>query len=84
MEIKIRDKVTGIIYSSSISEKNHFITRIDFTTESTDFEVEDRIIDEHEEVSYKQKKIYIHDTSNFKNSVIAAISTENEGEWVNE
>ncbi len=83
MEIKIRDKSTGIIYSSNLSEKEHYITRIDFSIESTDFVVEDRIIDEDGEKTYKEKRLAIYDTSTLKNSIFAGFRKKDEAEWVN-
>lgn len=80
MEIKIRDKQTGIIYSNKSND--HCILSINFSDESTDFEVQDKIIDTDGKKIYKRKYLSIYDTSNLVNSLICAISVEDLAEWV--
>jgi len=82
MEIRIREKLTGIIYSSLLSERNHYILSINFSDESTDFEVQDRIVDNEGKISFRTKSLAIYDQSNLKNSIISAIRQENEAEWI--
>jgi hypothetical protein len=84
MEIRIKEKLTGVIYSSLWSEKDHSILSINFSDESTDFEVQDRIVDNEGKIFFKKKNLAIYDKSNLKNCIIFAIRQENEAEWVRE
>jgi hypothetical protein len=82
MEIKIREKSSGIIYSSKFSEKDHSICRIDFSYEYADFIVQDRDKKENGEFAFKTKTLRIYDKSTFKKYVRFAFSSLNSAEWV--
>lgn len=82
MEIKIRDLETGIIYSNSLSKDNNYsILQINFTTESTEFEVQDRF-EENGKVLFRVKQLEIPVVNGLHNAIISAISCNSLAEWV--
>jgi len=83
MEIKIRDKKTGVVYSSNMNDNNkNAILSINFCTSYTEVEVQDVI-----EVDGKKKfptHTVILPPFGSETSWIDLIATQedNEGEWV--
>ncbi len=83
MELKIRDKKTGVIYSSNMSGENkHTILSMNFCTSYIQVEVQDET-----EIGVKKKYI-VHDViltpfgteSNWIDLI--ATQEDNKGEWV--
>lgn len=84
MELKIRDKVTGVIYSSNMNDDNkHTITALNFCTSYTQVTVQDEVLKEDGGKIYPEKDIILP-TIGTKVSRIDLIATQNdnEAEWV--
>jgi len=84
MELNIKDKVTGVIYSSDMSDGNkHTITALNFCTSYTQVTVQDEIIDEGGVKKYPEKDLIIPPIGTNPNWIdLIATQNDNEGEWV--
>lgn len=84
MELKIRDKKTGVIYSSNMSDHNkHAIISMDFCTSYTQVKVQD-VIDVSGKKKFSTKDIILPPIGSSPNWIDEiAIKDDNEAEWVN-
>ena len=83
MELKIRDKKTGVIYSSNMSDENkHSIINMSFCTSYTQVEVQDEI-EENGKKSWPTHDIILPPIGSVVNWVdLIATQNDNEGEWI--
>tara|TARA_R110000796_G_C14365335_1_gene413323 strand:+ start:442 stop:699 length:258 start_codon:yes stop_codon:yes gene_type:complete len=84
MELKIRDKVTGVIYSSNMNDDNkHTITALNLCTSYTQVTVQDEVLKKDGSKIYPEKDIILPPIGT-KVSWIDLIATQNdnEAEWV--
>ena len=84
MELKIKDKVTGVIYTNDMSDSNkHVILALNFCTSYTQVTVQDEIIDEGGNKEYPSKDIILPPMGTKPNWVdLIATQEDNEAEWV--
>jgi len=79
MELKIKDKTTGIIYSNVMSDDNkHCILSMNFCTSYTEVQVQDEINE-----NSKVKDLILPPLGSTPNWVdLIATQNNDEGEWV--
>lgn len=84
MDLKIRDKVTGVIYTNDMSDGNkHVILALNFCTSYTQVTVQDEIIDEDGNKKYPSKDIILPPIGAKPNWIdLIATQEDNEAEWV--
>ena len=84
MNLKIRDKVTGVIYTNDMSDCNkHVILALNFCTSYTQVTVQDEIIDEGGNKKYQSKDIILPPVGTKPNWIdLIATQEDNEAEWV--
>ena len=84
MKIEIRDKKTGIIYSSDMSDENdNSILSINFCTSYTEVEVQDRVFKDGV-TKFPTHTIILPPLGSSPNWVdLIATQEDNEGEWIN-
>jgi len=84
MDLKIRDKITGVVYHNDMSDNNkHCILALNFCTSYTQATVQDEIVDEDGNKKYQIKDIILPPLGTKPNWVdLIATQGDNEAEWV--